>query len=73
MEIYAIFNIVKRIINVLAVPAVVTAAVPTTEEIAKTNDVFTSLIARPCIQVVPVVEPEMVLLSIASEPEFGPE
>ena len=63
---------ISRIIYVVVVPAVATAAVPTTEEIATTNDVATNSMARPCIQVVAVVEPEMVVGSIINEDEVGP-
>ena len=44
---YTNLSIVKRIMNGVAVPAVVTSAVPTTEEIAITKDVETTSIARP--------------------------
>jgi hypothetical protein len=70
--IYAIFSIVIRIIYGLAVPAVVTAAVPTTEEMAMTSDVETYSMARPCIHDVAVVEPDIVLVSMLSEFESGP-
>ena len=63
---------VKRIIYEVLLPAVVTSAVPTTEEIAMTSDVTTNSIDRPCIQVVAVVEPETVFVSMANEAAFGP-
>jgi hypothetical protein len=45
---YAIFKMVSRIMNEPAsVPAVTTAAVPTTELIAMTNEVATTSSARP--------------------------
>ena len=69
---YPIFNIVNRIINGLAVPAVVTDAFPTTDEIANTIDGDTTSIARPWIHVVPVVDPEIVFVSIANVFELGP-
>ena len=54
------------------VPAVVTAAVPTTEEIAITNEIGTILIALPCIQVVAVDEPETVFVSTDNNAALGP-
>ena len=72
MVVYASFSMVKRIIYNVLLPAVVTSAVPTTEEIAITSDVKTVIIDRPCIQVVAVVEPETVFVSIANEEAFGP-
>lgn len=62
----------RRIMYDVAVPAVATAAVPTTEEIATTNEVDTHSMARPCIQVVAVVEPEMVLGSTVNVSEVAP-
>ena len=44
-------------------PVVATAAVPTTDDIAITNVVATICIELPCIHVVAVDEPEIVLLS----------
>ena len=61
-----------RIIYTSAFPAVVTSAVPTTGEIAITNDVETFSIARPCNHVVAVVEPEIVFGSIINDAEVGP-
>ena len=70
---YAIFNIVTRIINEeLSVPAVVTAAVPTTGEMANTSIVKTYSIERPCIHVVAVVDPTTVFVSILKAAEVGP-
>jgi hypothetical protein len=63
---------VKRIMNKESLPAVVTSAVPTTEEIAITSAAKTVWNARPCIQVVAVVEPETVFVSIANKAAFGP-
>ena len=63
---------VKRIMKEVSLPAVVTSAVPTTEEIAITSDVKTDSSALPCIQVVAVVDPEMVFVSIASVAEVAP-
>ena len=63
---------VKRIINDVSLPAVVTSAVPTTEEIAMTKVVKTDSSDRPCIQVVAVVEPETVFVSMANEAASGP-
>lgn len=56
----------------VVLPAVVTAAVPTTEEIATTNEVETHSMARPCIQVVAVVEPETVLESMVNVADVAP-
>ena len=64
---------VKRIIYKVEFPDVVISAVPTTEEIAMTKVVPTFTIERPCIHDVAVVEPEIVLLSIDNDAEFGPE
>ena len=50
----------------------VTSAVPTTEEIAITKVVVTSSIERPCIHVVAVVEPDIVLGSMLNVPAVGP-
>jgi hypothetical protein len=47
-------------------------AVPTTDEIAITNDVETFSIALPCIQLVAVVEPDIVFVSILNDAEFAP-
>ena len=69
---YAIFNIISLIIKDDEFPAVVTAAVPTTDETQITSVVETTSNALPCIQVVPVDEPEIVDWSIANEPEVGP-
>jgi hypothetical protein len=63
---------VKRIMNAVSLPAVVTSAVPTTEEIAMTSDVNTDSNALPCIQVVAVVEPETVFVSMANEAASAP-
>jgi len=63
---------VKRIMNEVSLPAVVTSAVPTTGEIAMTSAVKTDSSARPCIQVVAVVEPETVFVSMANEAASGP-
>jgi hypothetical protein len=63
---------VKRILNEVSFPAVVTLAVPTTEEIAMTSDVKTVSNALPCIQVVAVVEPETVFVSITNEAASAP-
>jgi hypothetical protein len=52
-----------RIVYKLDVPDVATAAVPTTDDIAITNVVDTVCIERPCIHVVAVEEPEIVLTS----------
>lgn len=52
-----------RIVYKLDVPVVATAAVPTTDDIAITNVVDTVCIERPCIHVVAVEEPEIVLTS----------
>ena len=66
------FRIVNRIIYDESVPAVVTAATPTTDDIAITNVVTTNSIDLPCIQVVAVVEPETVFVSILNDAAFGP-
>ncbi len=63
---------VKRIMNAVSLPAVVTSAVPTTEEIAMTSDVKTDSNALPCIQVVAVVEPETVFVSMTNEAASAP-
>ena len=42
LVVYASFSMVKRIIYEVSLPVVVTAAVPTTEEIAITSDVTTN-------------------------------
>jgi hypothetical protein len=63
---------IMRIIYGLAVPAVVTAAVPTTDDTAITVVVSTVSIALPCIHVVAVVDPEIVLGSIAKVAEVAP-
>lgn len=70
--VHAILTRMRRIMYDVAVPAVATAAVPTTEEIATTNEVNTNSMARPCIQVVAVVEPEMVLGSMVNVAEVAP-
>ena len=69
---YIIFKKVIRTINKLDDPVVDTAAVPTTDERAITKLVETTFIARPCIHVVAVDDPEIVSLSIAKVPEVGP-
>ena len=48
------FRIVNRIIYDESVPAVVTAATPTTDDIAITIVVTTNSIDLPCIQVVKI-------------------
>lgn len=59
--------------NPAAVPAVTTAAVPTTDEMATTSDApDTTTPARPWIHVVAVVEPAMVFVSMASDPAVAP-
>jgi len=70
---YPIFKIVSRIIyDPASLPAVTTAAVPTTELIAATSVVATTTNARPWIQVVPVLDPATVLESTAKDPAEGP-
>ena len=55
-----------------SVPAVATFAVPTTEDMAIDSVVDTVSIALPCIQVVAVVEPDTVFVSIVNDVGLGP-
>ena len=61
-----------RIVYKLDVPVVATAAVPTTDDIAITNIVDTVCIERPCIHVVAVEEPEIVLASMLNVDDVAP-